>query len=98
MPLLIHQVRPFFTASLSFSTPAAKDWSGGELAVCYLVKPGIEELSGASAQHLDKLLNQIIGSIDFRVDLTKLARASLVPRRVIFQGDGETGRKLVVKE
>jgi hypothetical protein len=64
MPLLIHQVRPFLTASLSFSIPAAKDWSGGELAVCYLVKPGIEVLSRASAQHLGKLLNQVIGQID----------------------------------
>src|ERR1700730_1445370 len=25
-----------------YATPAAKDWSEGALAVCYLVKPGIE--------------------------------------------------------
>jgi hypothetical protein len=29
IPLLIGQVSPAFTASLSFSTPAAKDWSSG---------------------------------------------------------------------
>jgi hypothetical protein len=31
MPLLIHQVSPALTASLSFSTPAAKDCSSGIL-------------------------------------------------------------------
>ena len=29
IPLLIHQVRPALTASWSFFTPAAKDWSSG---------------------------------------------------------------------
>ena len=35
-----------------------------KLAVCYLVKPGIEVLSRASAQHLGKLLHQVIGQIN----------------------------------
>jgi hypothetical protein len=43
-----------------------------------LVKPGIEELSCACAQHLDKLLNQVIGQIDFWVDLTELDQRFLL--------------------
>ncbi len=42
-----------------------------QLAACYLVKPSIEVLSRAGAQHLGKLLHQVIGQIDLRVKLTK---------------------------
>ena len=45
----------------------------GKFATFYLCQPGIEEFSGAVAQHLCKLLNQVTGQIHFRVDLPECA-------------------------
>ena len=56
LPLLIHQVRPALTASLSFSIPAAKHWSSGRWLCSSLRKPGVKALSCARAEHLAKLL------------------------------------------
>src|SRR5436309_1525961 len=57
MPLLIDQVRPLLTASLSFSLPQAKDWSSGGLRLfVWLDKPSVEVFSGAATPHLRKLL------------------------------------------
>ena len=81
-----------------FLDPSGKGLQFGKIAAFHLVKPGIEVLSRAGAQHLGKLLNQVIGQINFRVDLTELAQASLAPRRAVFQGDEERGRRLVVKD
>ena len=49
-----------------------------KVAICYLVKPGIEVLSSTGAQHLGKLLNQVIGQIDLWVKLTKLGQRFLL--------------------
>ena len=78
MPLLMDQVRPLRTASLSFSTPAAKDWSSGRVTPLHLLKPGIQTLSGAGAHHLDELLNQISGLVDFWMELKELAKRLLL--------------------
>src|SRR5260370_9637039 len=45
-----------------------------QLAACYLVKPSIEVLSSAGAQHLGKLLYRIIGHVDLRLKMTKLSQ------------------------
>ena len=44
----------------------------------HLGKPSIKTLSGTRAQHLCKLLNEIIGPIDLRMDLTELAKLLLL--------------------
>lgn len=49
----------------------------GKLAPCYLLQPGIKACSCAIAQHLGKLLNQVIGQIDLRVKLTKFGQRFL---------------------
>src|SRR5712692_1835747 len=43
----------------------------GKFAALHLSQPDIEVLCSACAQHLGKLLNQVIGQINFRVDLTE---------------------------
>jgi hypothetical protein len=50
----------------------------GKVATFHLLKPGIKMLSCARAQHLCKLLNQVIGPLDFWVDLTELAKLLLL--------------------
>src|SRR5260370_285132 len=45
-----------------------------KVAALHLGKPDIEALSGACAQHVGKLLHQVIGQIDFWMDLTELAK------------------------
>ena len=49
----------------------------GQVAAFHLLKPGVKVLSGAGAQHVGKLLNQIIGPIDFWVDLAQLGHCLL---------------------
>ena len=44
----------------------------------HLGKPSIKALSGTRAQHLCKLLNEIIGPINLRMDLTELAKLLLL--------------------
>ena len=39
---------------------------------------GVKELSRTLAEHLAKLLHQVIGQIDFWVDLTELAKLLLL--------------------
>ncbi|SRR6266487_3629298 len=61
-----------------FLDPSSKGLEFGKLAAFYLVQPGIEALSSACAQHVGKLLNKIIGQIDFCVDLTELDQCLLI--------------------
>ncbi len=61
-----------------FLHSSGKGLEFGEFAPLYLGEPGIEVLSGAGTQHLSKLLNQIIGSVDFWVDLTELVKRLLL--------------------
>ena len=49
----------------------------GKFAAGYLGQPGVEAFSSAVAQHLGKLLNQVIGQLDLRVKLTKLSQRFL---------------------
>src|SRR2546425_4065255 len=97
IPLLIHQVKPALTASLSFSIPASLGLEFGKLAAFYFVQPGIEVLSGASAQQLGKLLYQVIGQVDFRADLTDLAKLLQLLDIQFWRRDEERGRQLAVK-
>jgi hypothetical protein len=50
----------------------------GKFAALHLIKPVIKLLSGTCAQHLGKLLNQVIGPIDFRVHLTEFGQRLLL--------------------
>ena len=50
----------------------------GQLAAFHLIQPAIKVLSGAGAQHVGKLLNQVIGPIDFWVDLTEFGHCLLL--------------------
>ena len=61
-----------------FLDPSGKGLEFGKFAALHSGKPGIEVLSGACAQHLDKLLHQVIGSVDFWVDLTELDQCLLL--------------------
>src|SRR6266571_1321189 len=54
-----------------FLNSSGKGLEFGKFAAFYLSQPGIKEFSRAGAQHPRKLLNQIIGLINFRVDLTE---------------------------
>jgi hypothetical protein len=65
-PLLIVQVRPFFTASLSFSIPRAVDWSSRILLWFTSANQlAIEAHTSPLAEHLGELLYQLLGSILF---------------------------------
>ncbi len=70
-----------------FLDPSRKGLEFGKLAACYFVQPSIEVLSGAGAQHLGKLLHQLIGQSDFRVDLTERGLAAPAPQHGVFRGD-----------
>jgi hypothetical protein len=54
-----------------FLDPSSKGLEFGKVAAFYLGQPGIKLLSRAGAHHPRKLLDQIIGQIDLRGDLTK---------------------------
>ncbi len=54
-----------------FLHPSRKRLEFRKVTLFHLVKPGIEMLTCACAQHLRKLLHQVIGQINFRVDLTE---------------------------
>src|SRR5258708_2669997 len=54
-----------------FLDPSSKGLQFRKLAAFHLSKPAIEVLASAGAQHVGKLLHQIIGPIDFRVHLAK---------------------------
>src|SRR5436305_3176383 len=58
--------------------PSRKRLEFRKVALFHPVKPGIELFSGAGAQHLCKLLHQVIAQIDFWVDLTELAKLLLL--------------------
>ena len=62
-----------------FLDPRGKGLEFGKVTVFYLGQPGIKVLSRAAAQHLRKLLNQVIGQIDFWVDLTEFDERFLLP-------------------
>jgi len=55
-----------------FLDPSSKGLKFRKGAALHLGKPGIKTLSGTRAQHLCKLLNEIIGLIDLRMELAKL--------------------------
>src|SRR5712692_5717085 len=69
----------------------------GKSAAFHLIKPAIKVFSTAGVQHLDELLNQIIGPIDFRVESLGACKAAPAPRQAVFQGDEETKKLLVVR-
>ena len=50
----------------------------GKFAAFHLIKPAIKGLCSAGAQHLGKVLNQIIGPIDLWVDLTEFGQCLLL--------------------
>jgi len=80
-----------------FLNSRGKGLEFGKVAVFYLGQPGIEGLSRAAAQHLGKLLNQVIGQIDFQVDLTELdERLLLLDTQLFRAAKKETGKRLVV--
>src|SRR5713226_2498932 len=54
-----------------FLHSSSKGLEFGKVAAFHLGQPGIEVLSCACAQHLGKLLNQLISQIDFRADQTE---------------------------
>src|SRR6266700_8278145 len=56
-----------------------------KFAAFHLIKPGIEMLSSACAQHLGKLLNQIISQIDFRADQTECGHCLLLLNSEFFR-------------
>jgi hypothetical protein len=60
IPFLIGQVKPFLTASLSFSIEASKDWSSGSLLLFAWASQASRCSEVACAEHLGKLLDQLI--------------------------------------
>src|SRR6266700_7383829 len=54
-----------------FLDPSRKGLEFGKMAVFHLSKPGVKALSRTLAEHLAKLLHQVIGQIDFRTHLTE---------------------------
>lgn len=88
---------PALTASLSFSTPAAKDWSGGEAALVHLGQPTIEAFSQALMEHLNELLDQIIGQIDFGMELTKHEQGLLLFNTQFFQSTQKKENRMPCK-
>ena len=68
-----------------FLNSRGKGLQFGKGAVFYLGQPGIEGLSRAAAQHLGKLLNQLIGQIDFQVDLTEVDERLLLRDTQLFR-------------
>ncbi len=61
-----------------FLDPSSKGLEFGKLTAFHLLKPAIKALSAAGTQHLGKLLRQVIGPIDFWVDLAKLDQCLLL--------------------
>ena len=61
----------------------------GQSAALHLGKPGIEALSGACTKHLYKLLNQVIGPINFWVDLTEFDQRLLLLAPEFFRAPKE---------
>src|SRR6185437_13299756 len=57
-----------------FLDPRRKRLEFWKLATCCLSQPSIKVLSRAAAQHQRKLLDQIIGVVDFWMDLTELTQ------------------------
>jgi hypothetical protein len=51
----------------------------------YLSQPGIKVSSRAAAQHLRKLLDQLIGVIDFWMELAELAQRLLLLTPEVFR-------------
>jgi hypothetical protein len=64
-------VNPACTAALSCSTKDGKTLEFGELAGLDLGKPGIQPLSFALAQHLEKVLRQAKGRLQDWIGLAK---------------------------
>jgi hypothetical protein len=67
IPLLIHQVSPALTASLSLSIPAAKEQSSGMLLWFSLPQPHIEIHPSTLVEQLGELLDQLICLIHLSV-------------------------------
>ena len=61
-----------------FLYASSKGLQFGQFAAFHLIKPAIKVLSGAVSQHLGKLLNQIVGPIDFWADLTEFGHGLLL--------------------
>jgi hypothetical protein len=63
---------------LVFFDRSPKGLEFGQIAALHASKPGIQVLSGAGTQHLGKLLHQVIGQLDFWVDLTQIVKLLLL--------------------
>ena len=61
-----------------FLNPGGKGLEFGKSTPLHLLKPGIQTLSGAGAHHLDEVLNQISGLVDFWMELKELAKRLLL--------------------
>jgi hypothetical protein len=61
-----------------FLDPSRKGLEFGKMAVFHLSKPGVKELSRTLAEHLAKLLHQVIGQIDFWTHLTEFQQGLLL--------------------
>src|ERR1700730_16043306 len=60
-----------------FLHPRSKGLEFGKVALFHLGEPSIEEFSCARAQHLGELLNQVIGPLNFWIDLTEFGQRLL---------------------
>jgi hypothetical protein len=61
-----------------FLNTSSKGLEFGQVALFHLGEPGIKETSGTCAYHLGKLLNQVIGLLNFWIDLTELGQRFLL--------------------
>jgi len=70
-PLFWGRVSPATIAALSRSTPATKLWSSRIWLVLTRLLPSVEPFACARAQHLGKLLNEVVSQIDFWMKVPK---------------------------
>jgi len=80
-----------------FLDASSKGLKFGKFAAFHLGQPGIEMLSRPRAQHLGKLLHQIIGQINFWVALTELDQRLLLLDAQFWRRDEVRGRQLAVR-
>src|SRR5450755_3989020 len=68
-----------------FLYPCCKGLQLWKVATFYLIKPVIKALSSTGAQHVGKLLNQVIGQINFWVDVTEFDKRLLLLDTELFR-------------
>jgi hypothetical protein len=74
---LMARVNPACTADLSRSTPSAKRLSLGKSTLLNLGEPSIQALSFALPHHRQKVLNELVRSLQRRSGLTKSSQMFL---------------------